>query len=252
MSLYRLLLLVPLLFAPPLRADTVTAAVAANFTRPMQALAERFEADTGHQVRLSFGSSGQLFAQIQNGAPFDLFLSADQAKPRALIDAGDALADSRFTYAIGALALWSATPDRFDDGATLLRSGDFNRLAIADPRLAPYGAAAVEVLQRLELREALAGRIVQGQNIAQTHQFVASGNADLGLVALSQISAEGGVSGGTAWEIPTDYYRPIRQDAVLLKGAQNNAAARALLDYLRSEPARALISAYGYRSEDTP
>ena len=252
MSLYRCLLLVPLLLIRPLWADTITAAVAANFSRPMQALAERFEAETGHRLRLSFGSSGQLFAQIQNGAPFDVFLSADQAKPRALIDAGDAVADTRFTYAIGALALWSATPNRFDDGEALLRSGDFGRLTIADPRLAPYGAAAVEVLQRLGLDEALAGQIVQGQNIAQTHQFVASGNADLGLVALSQLMAGGRISDGSAWVIPADLHQPIRQDAVLLKQASHPLAGRALLEYLRSEPARALIDGYGYHTEATP
>lgn len=253
MPLYRffILLLCPLLglAVQPLWAGTVTAAVAANFTPPMQALAERFEADTGHQLRLSFGSSGQLFAQIQNGAPFDVFLSADQAKPQALIDVGAALADSRFTYAVGTLALWSATPDRFSDGEALLRSGDFNRLAIANPRLAPYGVAAMEVLQRLGANEQLAGQLVQGQNITQTHQFVATGNADLGLVALSQLIDNGRVPTGTAWMIPNDYYQPIRQDAVLLRRAENNAAARALLDYLRSDSTQALIETYGYHLE---
>lgn len=235
--------------AQPLWAGTVTAAVAANFTRPMQAIAERFEAETGHQLRLSFGSSGQLFAQIQNGAPFDVFLSADQTKPQALIDSGDALADSRFTYAVGALALWSSTPDRFSDGEALLRSGDFNRLAIANPRLAPYGVAAVEVLHRLGLNEQLADQIIQGQNIAQTHQFVATGNADLGLVALSQLIENGRAASGSAWIIPANYYRPIRQDAVLLNRAHDNAAARALLDFLRSDTTQELIESYGYRIE---
>ncbi|PTY35634.1 molybdate ABC transporter substrate-binding protein [Saccharospirillum sp. MSK14-1] len=249
MSLYRFIVLLPLLFAQPLWAATVTAAVAANFTRPMQALADRFEAETGHQLRLSFGSSGQLFAQIQNGAPFDVFLSADQAKPEALIDAGDALADSRFTYAVGALALWSATPNRIQDGEALLRRGDFNRLAIANPRLAPYGAAAMDVLGRLGLNEPLADHIVQGQNIAQTHQFVATGNADLGLVALSQIIEAGQIASGSAWIIPSDYYHPIRQDAVLLSRAQDNTAALALLAFLRSDTSQALIETYGYHIE---
>ena len=249
MPLYRFIVLLPLLLAQPLWADTVTAAVAANFTRPMQALADRFEAETGHQLRLSFGSSGQLFAQIQNGAPFDVFLSADQAKPEALIDAGDALADSRFTYAVGALALWSATANRFRDGEALLRSGDFNRLAIANPRLAPYGAAAMDVLDRLGLSEQLADQIVQGQNIAQTHQFVATGNADLGLVALSQIIDNGRVTSGSAWIVPTDYYHPIRQDAVLLNRAKDNTAAQALLAFLRSDTSQALIETYGYHIE---
>lgn len=249
MSLNRLFLLLPLLLAPPLWADTVSVAVAANFTRPMQVLAEQFEAQSGHQVRLSFGSSGQLFAQIQNGAPFEVLLSADQAKPSALISAGDAVAGSQRSYAIGALALWSATPDRFDDGAALLRSGDFQRLAIANPRLAPYGAAAQEVLQHLQLNQALHNKIVQGQNIAQTYQFVASGNADLGLVALSQILDNGEVRSGTAWIIPTAFYAPIRQDAVLLTPGADKPAARALLDFLASEPARALIASYGYRTE---
>lgn len=252
MPLYRWLGLLPLLFAPPLWADTLTVAVAANFTRPMQALAQQFAADTDHQLRLSFGSSGQLFAQIQNGAPFDLFFSADQSIPQALIDSGDALAHSQFTYAIGTLALWSASANRFSDGAALLRSGDFNRLAIADPGLAPYGAAAMAVLQRLKLNEALAGQIIQGQNIAQTYQFVATANADLGLVALSQIITDGQITSGTAWIIPHELYPPIRQDAVLLSRSQHQTAAWALLDYLRSETAQSLLESYGYRTEVTP
>jgi len=249
MPLYRFLFLLLGLVAQPLWAGTVTAAVAANFTRPMQALADRFEADTGHQLRLSFGSSSQLFAQIQNGAPFDVFLSADQAKPQALIDAGDALAGSDFTYAVGTLALWSATPDRFSNGEALLRSGDFSRLAIANPRLAPYGVAAMDVLERLGVSEQLGDQLVQGQNIAQTHQFVATGNAELGLVALSQLIDHRKVPTGTTWIIPNNYHHPIRQDAVLLSRAEDNAAARALLDYLRNDTTQALIETYGYHIE---
>ncbi|WP_232819396.1 molybdate ABC transporter substrate-binding protein [Saccharospirillum mangrovi] len=235
--------------AQSLWADTLHVAVAANFTRPMQALAEVFETRSGHHLELSFGSSGQLFAQIQNGAPFDVFLSADEAKPTALIESGSAVADSQFTYAVGALALWSATPHRFSDAEALLRSGDFNRLAVANPRLAPYGEAAMEVLEKLRLTEAVQNKTVQGQNIAQTHQFVATGNADIGFVALSQILQDGRVEEGTGWIVPSQYYSPIRQDAVLLNRAADNPAARELLAYLRSEDAAILIEHFGYRLE---
>lgn len=234
---------------PSAFAERLSVAVAANFAGPVQALAEAFADETGQTVQLSTGSSGQLFAQIRNGAPFDVFLSADQAKPAALIDSGDAVAESRFTYAIGALVLWSASANRFDDGQALLTQGDVERLAIANPRLAPYGVAAEQVLDHLGVSDSLAERLVQGQNIAQTYQFVASGNADVGLVALSQILDHGRVRSGTAWIVPMHYYAPIRQDAVLLTRAADNPQARAFLDYLRSDTAQAQIESYGYRSE---
>lgn len=237
-----------LLLLNPAQAETVHAAVASNFRVAMKDIATQFENNSGHKVALSFGSSGKLFAQIENGAPFQVFLSADQAKPEALEKAGLSVPGSRFTYALGALALWSAKPGFALDDARL-KSGDFNKLALANPQLAPYGAAAVEVLESLKLKQATEPKWVMGQNIAQTYQFVDSGNADLGFVALSQIMAKGKVKEGSSWIIPAELYSPIRQDAVLLDSAKGSAGAKALLDYLRSDEARSIIRAYGYTTE---
>ena len=228
-------------------ADT-TVAVAANFTAAMNDIAAAFEAATGHRVHTAYASSGALYAQIGNGAPFDAFLSADQAKPAALVEDGKALRGSRFTYASGTLVLWSARPDFVDPHGRVLRDGRYARLALADPRLAPYGVAAVEVLRQLGLEKATEQRWVQGQNIAQTYQFVATGNAELGFVALSQVVHRGTQDAGSAWMIPRRLYTPIRQDAVLLAHGRDNAAARALLHFLRGVEARAIIAGYGYRT----
>jgi molybdate transport system substrate-binding protein len=230
-------------------AEPVHVAVAANFTAAMKDIAAQFEQNTGHKVVLSFGSSGKLFAQIQHGAPFEVFLSADQAKPRALQEAGMVADNSRFTYAIGALALWSREPGFVDDKAGRLRDVDFHKLALANPRLAPYGAAAVEVLESMNLVQETKAKWVMGENIAQTYQFTASGNADLGFVALSQIMAEGHIKGGSSWIVPADLYEPIRQDAVLLKSASEDAAAKALLAYLKGDEAKAIIESYGYKTD---
>ena len=227
-------------------AAEVKAAVAANFTATMKELAAKFEAKTGDKVTLSFGSSGKLYTQIVNGAPYDVFLSADTARPEQLEQEGGAVKGSRFTYAMGRLALWSAQPELVDAEGTVLNSEKFERLAIANPKTAPYGAAAVEVLQGLGLYEKIEPRIVQGDNIAQTYQFVATGNAQLGFVALAQVKAK---PSGSWWQIPQDYYTPIRQDAVLLKSAADNKAARALLDYLRSPEAKQIIEQSGYGVE---
>nr|WP_255775304.1 molybdate ABC transporter substrate-binding protein [Microbulbifer sediminum] len=231
----------------PARAEEVIAAVASNFAAPMKVIAAAFEESTGHRVRLAFGSSGKIFAQVSNGAPFDIFLSADQAKPHALLNAGLAEPGSAFTYAIGRLVLWSPVTGRVSDGPGALREGGYRKLALANPRLAPYGAAAVQVLGSLELVETTRSRWVQGENISQAFQFVATGNAELGFVALSQVMKEGRIARGSGWVVPSSMHRPIRQDAVLLEQGAENPAARALLAFLRSPRSAALIESHGYQ-----
>jgi molybdate transport system substrate-binding protein len=229
-----------------LRAAEVQVAVAANFTAPMRAIAAAFEQDTGHKALLAFGSSGKFYAQIRNGAPFQVFLSADDEKPARLEQAGMAVAGTRFTYAIGQLALWSAKAGYVDNKGEVLKQGAYAHLAIANPKLAPYGAAAIEVLKNLGLLETVQPRLVQGENIAQTYQFVASGNAELGFVALSQVTRDGKLTQGSAWIVPAHLHAPIRQDAVILANGKDNAAASALMAYLKSDKAKAVIRAYGY------
>ena len=227
-------------------ADTVSVAVAANFTAPMQKIAAAFEADTGHKAELSFGATGKFYAQITHGAPFQVLLSADDTTPARLEREGKAVAHSRFTYAIGTLVLWSAQPGTVDAKGDVLKSGDFKHLAIANPKLAPYGAAALQVMEKLGVATALQPRLVQGENIAQTFQFVSTGNAQLGFVALSQVMADGKIRSGSAWQVPASLHEPIRQDAVLLMPGKDSAAASALLTYLRGRKARAIIQSYGY------
>jgi len=227
-------------------AASVSVAVAANFTAPMQAIAQAFQQDTGHSTQLAFGSSGNFYAQIRNGAPFQVFLSADDAKPIKLEQAGLAVAGSRFTYAFGSLVLWSSRPGFVDARGEVLRHGKFNKLSIANPKLAPYGQAAVEVLTKLGLFTTLSKKFVQGENIAQAYQFVMSGNAELGFVALSQVMQHGKLSSGSGWIVPDNLHSPIRQDAVLLLPGKGDPAATALLQYLKSAKAQAIIKAYGY------
>lgn len=227
-------------------ADTVSVAVAANFTAPMQKIAAAFEVDTGHKAELSFGATGKFYAQITHGAPFQVLLSADDTTPARLEREGKAVAHSRFTYAIGTLVLWSAQPGTVDAKGDVLKSGDFKHLAIANPKLAPYGAAALQVMEKLGVATALQPRLVQGENIAQTFQFVSTGNAQLGFVALSQVMADGTIRSGSAWQVPASLHEPIRQDAVLLMPGKDSAAASALLTYLRGSKARAIIQSYGY------
>ena len=234
------------LFTGASSAEEVQVAVAANFTAPMQAIAAAFEKDSGHKAHLSFGSSGKFYAQIRNGAPFQVFLSADDEKPAKLEQEGMALPGTRFTYAIGRLALWSAMEGRVDGKGEVLKKGAYAHLAIANPRLAPYGAAAVEVLKNLGLLGAVQPRFVQGENIAQTYQFVASGNAELGFVALSQVMKDGKLLNGSAWIVPANLHAPIRQDAVMLATGKGNAAASALMGFLKSDKAKAIIRFYGY------
>ena len=227
-------------------AAEVSVAVAANFAAPMKRIAQAFERDTGHRATLAFGGTGQFHAQIRHGAPFGLLLAADSETPRKLEAEGQAVGGTRFTYAIGQLVLWSAKPGAVDSQGQALRAGAFERIAIANPKLAPYGAAAMEVLDRMGLRERLAPRIVEGANIGQAYQFVASGNAALGFVALSQVHEAGRLREGSAWIVPAALHAPIRQDAVLLKAGRDNPAAAALMAYLRGDQARAIIRAHGY------
>ncbi len=228
------------------RADTVAVAVAANFAAPMQKIAAAFEADTGHKADLSFGATGKFYAQITNGAPFQVLLSADDTTPAKLESEGKAVANSRFTYAIGALVLWSPQANTVDAQGNVLKVGDFKHLAIANPKLAPYGAAAVQVMDKLGVAAALQPRLVQGENIAQTFQFVSTGNAQLGFVALSQVMTDGKIHRGSAWQVPASLHAPIRQDAVLLNPGKDSAAAAALIAYLRGSKARAIIQSHGY------
>lgn len=237
------------LFISPVYAKDIQVAVAANFTAPMKQIAQQFEKTSGYKVSLAFGSSGKFFAQIQNGAPYEIFLSADQAKPIAMEKAGLMVPGSRFTYAIGTLALWSPKAGVVKDGGEPLQSGQFNKLSLANPKLAPYGLAATQTLEKMHLTAATRAKWVQGENISQTYQFVASGNADIGFVALSQIMSNGKISSGSSWLVPSEYYSPIRQDAVLLKAGADDAGAKALLSYLQSDAARAIIHAYGYKTE---
>ena len=232
--------------AAPAYAAEVAVAVAANFSAPMHKIAALFEADTGHKTRLAFGSTGRFYAQIQNGAPFDLLLAADADTPARLERMGLGVVGSRFTYAIGRLVLWSHQPDLVDDQGAVLKRGGFSKLAVANPKLAPYGAAAVETLSQLGLYDALKPRLVQGDSIAQAYQFVATENAELGFVALSQVQIDGRISAGSAWLVPDHLHTPIRQDALLLVKGQANSAASALLQYLRGAKARAVLQASGY------
>ena len=236
-----LALLLAFIVSAPALADQLRVAVAANFTAPARELAGLFKERSGHEAVLSFGSSGQFYAQITQAAPFDVFLSADAERPEKLVKAGLALAESRFTYAIGRLVLWSRD-QRADAGEAALRQS-FSKLAIANPAAAPYGGAALDVLRHVGLLDALRARLVQGTSIAQTFQFIESGNAELGFIALSQL--EGRTDGGR-WLVPAQLHRSLQQDAVLLTQGQSNKAATEFLNFLKSVEARALIARFGY------
>lgn len=227
-------------------AGEVSVAVAANFTAPMQKIAQAFEQDTGHKAVLSFGATGNLYAQIKHGAPFQVLLAADDETPAKLEQDGLCVAGSRFTYATGRLVLWSKQAGVVDDKGGVLRQGKFQRLALANPKLAPYGAAAVEVMTQLGVWVDLKPTLVQGDNIAQTYQFIATENAQLGFVALSQVMADGKIAHGSAWVVPAHLHSPLKQDAVLLRKGRDNRAAMALLAYLQSEKAKTVIRSYGY------
>lgn len=223
-------------------AGQVVVAVAANFTEPAKDIAAAFKQQTGQDAVLSFGSSGQLYTQITQHAPFQIMLSADTERPRKLVDDGLAEASSVFTYAVGKLVLWSTDP-QLVKGEDTLAHGAFSKLAICDPVAAPYGAASVETMKALKLYDALRLRLVQGANITQAFQFVETGNADLGFVALSQLA---GNARGSRWMVPQNLYTPIRQDAVLLKSGAGNEAATAFMAFLKGPVATKIITKYGY------
>ena len=223
-------------------AGTTHVAVAANFADAAKEIAKAFKAKTGHDAVLSFGASGQFFTQIEEGAPFQVFLSADDGRPRKLVDDGFGVRSSLFTYAIGKLVLWSRDPQTVASEDSL-RANRFSKLAIANPNAAPYGAAALEVLQALKLTEAVKPKIVMGNSIAQAFQFIDTGNAELGFVALSQVPSS---VGGSRWLVPQNLYPEIRQDAVLLKSGADDEASRAFVGFLKDTEARAVVEKYGY------
>ncbi len=228
------------------RADTVQVAVAANFTAPAKALAAVLEKTTGHVAQLSFGATGAFYTQIKNGAPFDVLLAADDERPARLEQEGDTVPGSRFSYATGQLALWSARAGFVDGEGAVLKGGKFDKLAIANPKLAPYGAAAVETMQKLGLAAALQPKLVTGESIGQTYNFIATGNAELGFVALAQVLEGGKLKSGSMWLVPAELHAPIVQDAVILKRAADNPAAKAWMALLRTSATKDLIRSYGY------
>ncbi len=251
MTLRLFLALAGLLCSPLAHAGEVVVAVAANFTAPMQKIALAFEQDTGHKAQLAFGATGKFYAQIKNGAPFAVLLAADDETPARLEQEGFAVAGTRFTYATGRLALWSKQANLVDDKGEVLRSPNLDKLgvhkiAIADPKLAPDGAAVMEVLQHMGVQASAAPKLVHGESIGQTYQFVSTENAQLGFVAVSQISFEGRITQGSAWVVPQHLHTPLKQDAVLLNAGKDNKAAQALLKYLQGDKAKAIIRQYGY------
>ncbi len=228
------------------QSGEVSAAVAANFTAPAQQIAALFQQETGHKVTLSFGSSGKFYAQIKEGAPFDVLIAADEKVPQNLEQDGLAVKDSRFVYAIGKLVLWSAQPGFVDAKGAVLGKNAYNKLALADPKLAPYGQAGKETLEALGLWNSVQPKIVTGENITQTYQFAATGNAELAFVALSQITKDGKVMDGSYWLVPANLYNPIKQGAVQLNTAKDAGAAKAFLTFLKSPKAVAVVRSFGY------
>ena len=245
-ALLRPLAIAAAFFSLHAHADEVAVAVAANFTAPARALAEVFARTTGHEARLSFGATGAFYTQIKNGAPFDVLLAADDERPARLEKEGDTVAGSRFTYATGQLVLWSAKPGLVDDEGAVLKHGQFGKIAIANPKNAPYGAAAVEAMNKLGLAATLQPKLVTGESIGQTFNFIATGNAELGFVALAQVLDGGKLKSGSMWVVPAQYHAPIIQDAVILKRAANNPAAKAWMELLKTPQSKELIRSYGY------
>jgi molybdate transport system substrate-binding protein len=231
----------------PAAAAEINVAVAANFTEASKEIAAAFERKTGNKVLLSFGSSGQFYTQITQDAPFQVFLSADQERPEKAVAEGLAVPDSRFTYAVGKLVLWSRDP-KVVTGADTLKQGNFSKVAIANPAAAPYGAAAIETMKALNVYDTLQPKIVQGNNIAQTFQFIDTGNAELGFVALSQVVDH---SEGSRWLVSANLYAPIKQDAVLLKKGAGNEAAKAFIDFLKGPEAAAIEAKFGYGTPES-
>jgi molybdate transport system substrate-binding protein len=238
-------LLVGTLATLPVHAEEITLAVAANFTAPMKLLAAEFEKDSGHKVVASYGSTGKFYAQIKNGAPFQILLAADDEIPAKLVKENMGVGGSQFTYAVGKLVLWSAKPGPVDSAGAVLKKGDFAHLALADPKLAPYGAAGLETLKALGIYEALQPKLVTAENITQAFQFVSSGNAELGFVALSQVLKDGRIE-GSSWLVPENLYTQIRQDAVILEPGKGRAAVESLMKFLKGDKAKAIIKSFGY------
>lgn len=249
--LYRITFVVLLLLGDCVSASEFTVAVASNFLSPMKDLVSVFEAESNHDARIVSASSGKLYAQIKNGAPFDLFFSADQEKPILLEQDGLVVNNTRRTYAIGQLALWSMSIDLTNIGDEVLKRGEFKKIAIANPKFAPYGKAAVKVMENLTLTSALEKKIVRGENISQTFQFVSTGNAEIGFVALSQLKNNLYSESGSAWLVPREYYSPIYQDAVLLKSKNPDTALAALefYEFLKSQRAKKIIENFSYLSQ---
>ena len=240
------LLALALLAATGARADDIAVAVAANFTGPMQVIAPIFERDTGHKLNLAFGATGKFYAQISNGAPFEILVAADDETPARLVKEGLGVAGSAYTYAIGKLVLWSADPKLIDGKGEILKKGGFKHLALANPKTAPYGAAALQTMAKLGVGDTLKPLFVQGENIAQTQQFVVTGAAELGFVAYSQVIKNGQIGSGSGWLVPGNFHDPIRQDVVLLAKGKDKPAAVALMNYLKGDKAKAVIKSFGY------
>ena len=236
-----------LLLVTSVQAAEVRVAVAANFVQTMKEIAAGFEKDTGHKITMSQGATGKFYAQIVNGAPFDILLSADDETPTRLVSEGKAVAGSQFTYAIGRLVLWSPDDKLVDEGGGVLKTDKFRHLSIANARVAPYGRAAVQVMQKLGVLGRIEPRVVQGENISQTFQFVTTGNAQLGFVAMSQVFEQGKMKPGSAWVVPEAMHEQLKQDAVLLNPGKDSAAAASFLAYLKSDKAKKTIEAYGYK-----
>lgn len=248
LSVIWFVVLLMLTTTPSLFAETVQVAVASNFIKPMEAIVSEFEQSSGYKVNVSYGSSGKHYAQILHGAPFDLFLSADQEKPLQLEQAGLTVKQTRVTYAIGRLVLWSADPKLItESSAHILRRPEIRYLALANPKLAPYGQAAIQVLKRLQLLESSQAQWVIGENISQVYQFINTGNAELGFVAASQVFDGGQLTSGSVWLIPQNFYQPIRQDMVLLNREGSQVAAQELYRFILSPATQRKIRNFGYQ-----
>ncbi len=247
LSIKLIISLLGTLLAAQVYAAEVKVAVAANFAKPLEEITVQFEKDTGHKVLATPGATGKFYAQIINGAPFEVLISADDETPRKLAREAKAISETQFTYAIGTLALWSPDTNLVDHGGGVLKTDKFKFLAIANAKVAPYGQAAVQTMLKLGVLTKLEPRVVQGENIAQTYQFVTSGNAQLGFVALSQITENGKLKSGSAWNVPQEFHDQIKQDAILLNNGKDSMAAKALLEYLKSDKAKKIIASYGYK-----
>lgn len=234
------------LLSLPVRAAEVSVAVASNFAAPVERIAALFQKESGHTVKVTLDASGKLYAQIRGGAPFDAFLSAEEEMPKQLMQDGLAVSGSRFVYATGRLVLWSAQSGLVDEKGAVLNKGNFNALAIANPRFSPYGVAAKETLTKLTMWNAIQGKLTKGENVTETYQLAATEKADLAFIALSQVMRDGKVTSGSWWLVPSELHKPIRQSAVLLSRAKDPEAAKAFLAFLRSEKARAVMRGFGY------